>query len=60
MNINFRDITIRAVKTFVQAFLAVFILGLINVSDLDSLKALAIAGVAAGLSALQNFIKETL
>lgn len=54
------DIAIRALKTFVQAFLSVFALGIVNVTSLDALQALAIAGVAAGISALQNFIKDTL
>jgi hypothetical protein len=54
------DIIVRAVKTFVQAFLSVLALGIVNVTSLDALQALAIAGVAAGISALQNFVKETM
>ena len=55
-----RDIIIRAVKTFAQAFLSVLSLGLANVVDLSSGKALLIAAVAAGISALQNFVRDTL
>lgn len=54
-----RDILIRAAKTFLQAFLGVVALGIVNVVDFNSAKALAIAGVAAGISALQNFIAKT-
>lgn len=60
MKINYKDILVRAVKTFVQAFLAVVLIGIASVNSVDSLKALAVAGVAAGISALQNWIKETL
>lgn len=55
-----RDIIIRAIKTFAQAFLSVLALGIVNVVDLASVKALAIAAVAAGISAVQNTIKETI
>ena len=57
---DLKDITIRAVKTFLQAFLAVLAAGIINVTDVSSLQALAVAGLAGGLSALQNFIRDTL
>lgn len=55
-----KDIIIRAVKTFLQAFLSVLALGLVNVTSVDALQALAIAGLAAGISAVQNFIKNTI
>lgn len=48
------DILVRAIKTFVQAFLAVIATGLLDVTDLNALKALAIAGIAAGISAVSN------
>jgi hypothetical protein len=54
------DILVRAVKTFLQAFLSVVALGIVNVTSLDAAQALAIAGVAAGISALQNFIRDTM
>lgn len=53
------DIVRRAVKTFVQAFLAVIVVGYVNVKDVESAKALGVAAVAAGISAVWNFIKET-
>lgn len=55
-----RDIAIRAAKTFLQAALSVVALGIVNVTSLDAAQALAIAAVAAGISALQNFIKDTI
>lgn len=57
---NMRDIAIRAAKTFLQAALSVVALGIVNVTSLDAAQALAIAAVAAGISALQNFIKDTI
>lgn len=53
------DILVRAIKTFVQAFLATVALGLVNVVDLNTAKAVALAGVAAGISAVGNFVLST-
>jgi hypothetical protein len=50
------DIVIRAAKTFVQAFLAVLLAGVLNVTDLASVKALGLAALAAGVSATWNLI----
>ena len=60
MNIDYKDIIVRAVKTFVQAFLAVLAVGIVSVDSFEALTALLVAGVAAGISALQNWVKETL
>lgn len=60
MNVNYKDIGVRALKTFIQAFLAVVVAGLLTVDSVEALKALTVAGLAAGISALQNWIKETL
>ncbi len=53
-NLVTSDIVVRAFKTFVQAALAVIV-----VSDQPFSKAALVAGVAAGISALWNFIKQT-
>lgn len=53
--IDYRDIGARALKTFIQAALAVML-----VSDNPFSKAAVVAGVAAGISAAWNFVKETL
>lgn len=63
MNINWKDIGIRAGKTFLQSFLAVMSVGITGVMTVEGLGNLAFAGLIAGLSAafsfLQNFLKET-
>lgn len=46
---------VRAVKTFAWAFLATLATGIMNVTDTSTLKALAVAGVAAGISAVANY-----
>lgn len=57
---NYKDIIIRAVKTFVQAFLAVIVVGIATVDSVEALQALVVGGLAAGISAIQNWIKSTL
>lgn len=54
-----KDVAIRALKTFAQAFIsAISVDTLLGVSDLDMLKkigvSMLIAGTAAGISALWN------
>ena len=49
MNLNFRDILERAVVTFLQAFLSVFV-----VADLASAEAAVVAGAAAVLSLVKG------
>lgn len=56
MNILNNDIVVRALKTFVQSALAVLAVGYTEVVDLESGKALVIAAVAAGISAVWNTI----
>jgi hypothetical protein len=51
-----KDIAIRALKTFVQALLATFSLGLATANDATALKALAVASLSAGISAVWNTI----
>lgn len=60
MNINYKDIAIRAAKTFLQAFLATLAVGVLTVETPEAGKALLIACFASGISALQNWIKNTL
>jgi hypothetical protein len=49
------DIIVRAVKTFVQASVAVWL-----VSDNPLSKSALVGAVAAGISALWNFVRQTL
>lgn len=60
MDVDYKDIAVRAFKTFVQSFLAVLAAGVIAVDSIEALLALLVAGLAAGISALQNWVKETL
>lgn len=54
MDINV--ILIRALKTFVQAFLAAVCLGIVTVTDIPALKALVVGALAAGISAVMNLV----
>lgn len=59
---NWKDILIRALKTFIQGFLGALVITLPN-SDLMSeevLKSLLIGAIAGGISALMNFVLELL
>ena len=51
-----KDIAIRALKTFVQAFLSVVALGAGDVVNVSTLKALLVAGLSAGISAVWNTV----
>lgn len=53
-----KDIIIRALKTFMQAFLASFLLSTNNLSNLDktTLKSAFIGALAGGISACMNLI----
>ena len=59
---NYKDILIRALKTFVQAFIPVVAAAFAtaDITELDNLKAVAysalISGGAAGISAVWNLI----
>lgn len=55
---NVKAIVVRALWTFVQAFLAVFLAGLTVSVNQVQLKALIIAAFAAGLSAIKNVIVQ--
>lgn len=51
-------IVVRALKTFLQAFLAALLAGVTNITNIGTAKALAISAIAAGISAIFNaFIK---
>lgn len=54
------DVFKRATKTFVQAFLAVLVVGYVQVKDFQSAKALLVAALASAISATWNFTKNTL
>ncbi len=56
MSSKTKAIAERAVWTFGQAFLAVFLAGLAVTVTQVQLKALVVAAIAAGLSALKNVV----
>ena len=55
-----KDIAIRALKTFIQAFIAAFLLGTNNLSNLDKkvLENALLGGLAAGISAVMNLLSK--
>ena len=61
---NYKDIAIRALKTFLQAFIPVMIAGfeVTDLTDWDNLKTIGysalISAFAAGISAVWNFVLE--
>lgn len=54
MKLNINVLLVRALKTFLQAFLAVVLAGLATTINLSTVKALGIAATAAGVSAVMN------
>lgn len=48
------DIVKRALKTFVQAFLATLSVSIVTVQDFSTLKAVVVGAIAAGISAVWN------
>lgn len=57
-----KDILIRASKTFIQGFLASFMLSTGNLSNLDKtvLKSALIGALAGGISAVMNYVMQLL
>lgn len=57
-----KDIFIRAAKTFIQAFIAAFLLGTSNLSNLDKkvVESALFGGLAAGISAVMNLVGNLL
>ncbi len=53
------DVVIRALKTFIQTFLATVAVGVATVADVNGAKALVVAAVAAAISAAWNAIIAT-
>lgn len=48
------DIVKRALKTFLQAFLATLSVSIVTVQDFPTLKAVVVGAIAAGISAVWN------
>ncbi len=58
-NLLTNDIVVRALKTAAQTFLATVAVGLSSVTDVTTAKALVVAAVAAGISAVWNTVLAT-
>jgi hypothetical protein len=55
--LDVKDIAVRALKTFVQAFFAALAVSVATVSDQDTARIALIGAVAAGISAVMNTVK---
>lgn len=55
---NYKDIAIRAIKTFIQAFLAVLVIDVVTIKDWATAKPVLIGAVAAGVSAVWNSLSQ--
>jgi hypothetical protein len=58
--VNFEALAVRALKTFIQAFVAAILAGLSAAVSIPTTKALIIGAIAAGVSAVMNlFLQPT-
>lgn len=55
---NYKDILVRAIKTFVQAFLATITVQIVSIKDWNTARPVIIGAVAAGVSAIWNSLNE--
>lgn len=55
--LDVKDITVRALKTFIQAFFAALAVSVATVSDQDTARIALVGAVAAGISAVMNTVK---
>lgn len=53
---KWKDIIIRAGKTFLQAFLSALVIDSASIGDFNVMKPMLISALAAGLSAVMNFV----
>lgn len=56
--VNFEALMVRALKTFLQAFLAALLTGLTGAVNISTTKALIAGAIAAGISALMNLFLQ--
>lgn len=54
--VNFNVLAVRALKTFVQAFIAAVSVGIVTTTNISALRALIIGAIAAGVSAVMNLL----
>lgn len=53
-HINFNVLLVRALKTFLQAFIAAVSIGIVTTTDIPAIRALIVGAIAAGISAVMN------
>lgn len=53
-----KDVAVRSIKTFVQAFLATLSVQVVSIDSWDAIKPVIVASVAAGVSAVWNTALE--
>jgi hypothetical protein len=58
VNVDVRDILVRAAKTFVQTFLSAATVAVVVAADYPALKAAAIAAGSAALSVIWNAVLQ--
>lgn len=55
---NYKDVAVRAVKTFAQAFLGALAVSVSGIVDMDTAKAALLAAISAGVAAAWNAALE--
>lgn len=55
-NVNLEALVVRALKTFLQAFVAAVSLGVVSTTNISAIKALIVGAIAAGISAVMNLL----
>jgi hypothetical protein len=55
---DYKDIAIRALRTFVQGFIAVIAIDVATINDWQTAKPVIIGAVAAGVSAVWNSLDQ--
>lgn len=53
---SFNVLFIRALKTFIQAFVAAVSVGIVSTTDISAVRALIVGAIAAGISAVMNLV----
>lgn len=56
--VNIEVLIVRALKTFIQAFVAAVSVGIVTTTNIPALRALVIGAIAAGVSAVMNIFLQ--
>lgn len=56
--VNFEAVLVRALKTFLQAFVAAVSVGVVTTTDIPAIRALIVGAIAAGVSAVMNIFLD--